>query len=366
MKHLALKCVYNDGGNQNGRFIGFAGTCSPKQMELNVAGRGRWCSNSDCQCFKFINGSRRLYPTGPCYESKIFHGDWGFGSGETAAGRPIRFQIDGPGGYAILTTVPPNDEERHRRIFGFFKIRHVFGEAGNPAGGAESTWLQSSRAYTVRLSWDDARRLYFWDYYANKSGGPRWSSRLNRELSNAQVKAILMDIMKWTEDSRVRSVTARFLNADFCGVAPFPKESGERSKSPTKPIRHPQQWGGRGGGGEGPDHLRLKKWIASHPEEVGVNRGTHGELEHPYLSGDEVDVCFDEGDGKFTIVEIETDHPHPAGSHQVIKYRALKCSEEGYELDDSRVRGVLVAWSFPRDCREFCKKYGIELFENRR
>lgn len=365
VKHLALKCNYNDGANQNGRFIGYAGTCSLVRMKANVAGDGRWCSNTNCPCYRYVHGQKSRYPRRPCYESAIFDGHWGFGSGATASGDPIRFQMDGSGGFAILTTVPPSEEERMRRIIGYFRILKVEEEDSNPAGIPTSTWLQSSKRDAVRLPWDDARRLYFWDYYANASGGPFWGSRLNRELTPEQVKAILTDIRDWASESRVRRTTSRFLRTELSGVKAFPKMRGARSAAPKIPVRKHPLHGRGGGGGEGVGHLRLKRYVAEHPESIGLSSAVRADIEHPFESGDQVDVCFTEKGGQFTVVEIETDNPHPAGSHQVVKYRALKCAQERYDLDDPRVHGILVAWTLPKKCRDFCDRYQIKHFEIR-
>ena len=119
-----------------------------------------------------------------------------------------------------------------------------------------------------------------------------------------------------------------------------------------------------GSGGEGSEHKHLKEWIAQNPQFLGINNPRVTKPEHRFLSGDAVDILFELSDGTDIVVEIETGMPMP-GCHQIIKYRALRCAEKGYDLMSSKVRGVIVAWIIPDDVRKFCDKYNIKCSEKK-
>jgi hypothetical protein len=119
-----------------------------------------------------------------------------------------------------------------------------------------------------------------------------------------------------------------------------------------------------GSGGEGKEHRLLKKHFERHPEQLGLNGIVRRQKEYAFISGDSADLVFWHKHGNITIVEIETDIPHP-GAHQLIKYRALMCAEGGLRLDSPKVRAILVAWSLPSGVRAFCRKYGMSWQEHR-
>lgn len=119
-----------------------------------------------------------------------------------------------------------------------------------------------------------------------------------------------------------------------------------------------------GSGGEGFEHRRLKEWVHDHPEAIDVHNVKESRMEHPFLSGDAVDVLFVTETGTDVVVEIETDNPFP-GAHQLLKYRALRCGQRCIPLDSNKVRAVLVAWTVDENITEFCTQYSIGWFEKK-
>lgn len=87
-------------------------------------------------------------------------------------------------------------------------------------------------------------------------------------------------------------------------------------------------------------------------------------MEHPFESGDQVDILFELPDGRHVVVEIETEMPHP-GAHQCIKYRALQEAATRRPLGSGAVAAVLVAHGFADRDRKFATRYGIRLCELR-
>ncbi len=362
--HVALKATYNNGGE--GVRVGFAGTCSRDIIKLNVHDEPRsFCSMKDCGCARFFRqGMKGPPPDGPCYESELFV-DWRFAAGWNHNGvrinTPRRLPSLNPdgGGVALVTTRFPGDSEGKRKVVGFFRI----GRVENPPN--KETWIIGDSRRGVRLLLDEARVFDFWDYYTNPSKGPPdWRQGLIRYLRDSQVRAFLQDFASISHDERARNV-AKSLLGELS-----PSSSKERwtfPQVPTSPGRAVQRLSLErkyGRGGEGPQHRDLKEWVRRHPDFLGYEPTSKGEAEHRFLSGDLVDVLLSTPEGRFAAVEIETDDPWP-GAHQALKYRVLKCAEEGFSLNSPKVDAVLVAWSIPADLRRFCKKYQVRVFEKK-
>lgn len=119
-----------------------------------------------------------------------------------------------------------------------------------------------------------------------------------------------------------------------------------------------------GSGGEGPEHRNLKNKVASNTGLIGLTDVIETHVEHRFMSGDRVDILFVLANGTSEVVEIETTDPCPGG-HQAIKYRVLRCAEEGWALGSKKVGASLVAWAIDDDVRSFCNRYGIRAIEIR-
>jgi hypothetical protein len=366
-RHVAIKCTYNNGGE--GALVGFAGTCSRDNIKLNTSDRPRvWCSNDKCPCKKlFVAGLSGPLPSddeenAPCYESRLFV-DWKYGAGwhlhGARRGKPIHLTLgsDG-GGVAILTTLFPGSRERDRHIVGLFRILRVKNDP------EQATSIEGASTLGIRLPLEEAKRLFFWDYYSTESAGPDWRTGLVRYLSDAEVAKILKDILGVTKDEHAQHVATKLLSDLRVDESDIAKVSGARGTTDRTFAARVSQLNKYGPGGEGPDHLRLKNWVSEHPESLGLTSSAKPDVEHQYLSGDRVDILFSLGKNRFTTVEIETLVPWP-GAHQVIKYRALQCAERGLSIVSDKVTGVLVAWKIPPDVRSFCDRYGILCVEKR-
>lgn len=357
-QHVAAKCTYNNG--DEGIYVGFNGTCSENITKSNIDSGRVWCSQKDCGCRKYYDeGFKGNKPIDPCYESVLFR-DWRYGSGwyhtGKRAGTRIRLSNVGKGKIAILTTRFPNDREIDRRIVGFFKIGHVINEPG------KETIMVGDKEFRIRLPLDEAKELYFWDYYSTK-GGARWGSGLIRYLNDDQVARILIDLRETLRDAKAKAMVARLVAKDFPKVSPPPasgpriKKSGNRTKRVSVTRKY-------GSGGEGNEHRKLKEWIAHNPTEIGLTKVKRTETEYVFASGDAVDIVFELDGDTYVVVEIETFDPYP-GCHQALKYRVLKCAELGLDIKSSNVEAVLVAWSISEEVKSFCNKYRIRCVEKK-
>ncbi|MFC1761186.1 hypothetical protein ACFL6U_03800 [Planctomycetota bacterium] len=351
-KHVAIKCTYNNG--DEGEFVGFYGACTEDLIKENVQNH-IWCSQSECSCKQYYeNGFHGKRPDFPCLESTLFK-DWWFGAGTFHTGKrkgiPKKAIIK-EGGICLLTTRFLGDKEEERRIIGLYRIGNVTNLKD------EETKFFADRKYTIRLPLEEAKQLYFWDYYKINSSKPLWGSGLHRFLEDQQTKKILLDLKQTVQSIQHREILEDLLK-DFKDIVP----SGEGLRKTTIPrkkrIAIKRKYGA---GGEGENHKRLKEWVANNPQAIGLKHVIKHELEYVFLSGDTVDILFQLKNGDDVVVEIETTVPLP-GCHQAIKYRALRCAERMLSLDSMNIKALLVAWNIPKDVQEFCEKYEILYYE---
>jgi len=246
------------------------------------------------------------------------------------------------GDIVFLSTRRPDTEEAERLFFGCFRL------ATPPYLDQDLGWvLESDRTMEVRLPDDVALGMYFWHFYRNKDGSVAWGSQLHRHLAESQTNDILQCLVNALDDHPEKDVLLLALGEHFV----------------QRPVRSPKKPTGRGsGGGESKEHHRLKNYVARHPGSIGLPRKSSATTEHPYLSGDQVDIKFDLPDGTAAVVEIETVCPLP-GAHQCIKYRALLEAQTGLPLGSGKVQAILVAYGFDEATRRFAHEYDIRLVE---
>jgi hypothetical protein len=207
-RHLAFKCTYNDGGE--GDLVGFHGICSLDNMEWNIkSGRDR-CNHPECPCKQhYDRGFTGSRPTPSfCYESSLFR-DWRFGAGFSQHGSKktqLRRIADAEvGRIAVLTTRFPEDDEVDRKIIGLFRIGEVRSD--------EETIVIADEKHRVRLPLEEAREVYFWDYYQgpNSPETVAWGTGLFRYLTDAQVARIVKDVQETVRDEHTRNVLGSLL-----------------------------------------------------------------------------------------------------------------------------------------------------------
>ena len=353
MKNIACNLIYNNGGE--GDFVGFYGRCTEDIIIYNIKkGSGRWCSNDRCSCKKYYNnGFKGKINEFPCNESILFK-NWEFSAGENFEDEEkVRMLHVGANKIAILTTTFANTREEERKIIGFFKIDNV---------SEDLNIVTASNYYRLRLSLEDSKELNFWNYYINnKNSKTEWKQRRFRYLEDEQVACILHDLLDIVRNDDDHSMIKKLLKSDFKKYSESkPKIKSALSENIGKKALLKRKYGS---GGESENHKKLKKYVANNPEIIGLlPEETEAKIEHSFLSGDLVDILFIPKSGELnTVVEIELDNVMP-GIHQAIKYRALRCSQLGIQLNDNRVRAVVVAWKFSEDEINLCKKYSINYF----
>lgn len=346
-RSVAFKCTYNDG--DEGASVGFNGTCSLDNIRRNLLAGRVWCNSSECRQF-YDSGMQGREPQRPCYESELFQ-KWRFCSGVyqsgPKAGESIPMVSPGKGKIAVLTTRFPGESEAQRKIIGAFRI-------GKVTDNCEVSAAPDGR---VRLTLDEAMQLHFWAYYGTPGDQPFWGYGLFRYLEDGQVHRLLVDVADTVRDEGVAKEVGHLIAAMF-DDADAPPANGclaALSHSRKSGVAAARKYGP---GGEGPEHKALKAYLAKNPDVLGLDKVTEVEVEHPFISGDSVDLLFSHSRNRYTVVEVETANPLP-GAHQAIKYRALLCAEKGLALDDPTVKAMVVAPSIPSNVSGFCERYGI-------
>jgi hypothetical protein len=85
-------------------------------------------------------------------------------------------------------------------------------------------------------------------------------------------------------------------------------------------------------GRESEDHLKLKEFIAAHPEVIGLPAESATQMEYLFVSGDRADIIIGIGPDSWAVVEIKNWEIGDLvkGVYQAIKYRALLQAEKGH------------------------------------
>lgn len=121
---------------------------------------------------------------------------------------------------------------------------------------------------------------------------------------------------------------------------------------------------GWGRGGEGPAHRLLKEYVAARPRLLGLSSIAQADVEHSFLTGDRVDILFNNHGPKRSVVEVEVEGERPVviGIHQAIKYRSLAAAADRLPLQDPQVRAYVVAYQteYP-EARALADRYDVRL-----
>lgn len=100
------------------------------------------------------------------------------------------------------------------------------------------------------------------------------------------------------------------------------------------------------GAGEGPQHKALKEFIYSHPESIGIRNVAKSDMEFILLSGDRLDVYFEQKDGTRIAVEVKSkisaDDDILRGIYQCVKYKAILDAENKTHGMFGNTRSLLV------------------------
>jgi hypothetical protein len=123
-----------------------------------------------------------------------------------------------------------------------------------------------------------------------------------------------------------------------------------------------------GGGGESPEHNRLKLFVAKHPKIVGLSTAVGlGKTEYPLKSGDKLDVFFRSGH-EHVAVEVKSALSSEAdivrGMFQCVKYQSVLEAQQATECLPRSARAILVLEAkLPEHLRPIKNVLGVEIVE---
>jgi hypothetical protein len=118
--------------------------------------------------------------------------------------------------------------------------------------------------------------------------------------------------------------------------------------------------------GESEAHRRRKLFISQQPALLGLRSTAISEIEHPFCTGDRVDVLFDNHGPKRCVVEVELEAAEQifVGIHQAIKYRSLAAAEIRLPIGPPDIEAFVVAYGKPDlACEELANPYAIRLLQ---
>jgi len=126
--------------------------------------------------------------------------------------------------------------------------------------------------------------------------------------------------------------------------------------------------GAGAGGGEGPEHLALKRYVRDNPGLVDLSiTFPVGTEEEPLPSGDRIDVLFKSAKlllGVEVKSRISNDVDLIRGLFQCVKYRAVMDAERAFERQKFTVDAVLVVGrAFPEHLQPLKNSLGVRVFE---
>ncbi len=118
--------------------------------------------------------------------------------------------------------------------------------------------------------------------------------------------------------------------------------------------------------GESEAHRRLKLFVAQQPSLLGLTSAAVSELEHPFCTGDRVDVLFRNHGPKRAVVEVELDQEEQVviGIHQAIKYRGLAAAEGRLPIRLPDVAAFVISYGgLGASAKDLAQDYDISLLE---
>lgn len=124
-----------------------------------------------------------------------------------------------------------------------------------------------------------------------------------------------------------------------------------------------------GVGGEGKEHNSLKKYIANHPDKVGINRVKRTIIEQVLLSGDKLDVYFECGRNKHFAIEVKPSYSQfddiLRGVFQCVKYKSVMDAMRVVDNDSyDNYTLLVIACKMPEPISLLAKELGVSYIDN--
>ncbi len=209
--NIAFKCFYCDGGKSNNS-IGFKFVCSDEMINYNInIAKNKVCSSSSCNCYEYLSGNisredledRYNNYDNFCYENKLLN-QWrafpDISFIEKKGAKVKNLKNVNPGSLVLLSTVLPNEKEKDRIIFGVYLMEDDYSIDYNTKG-----FLGANQKYKIELSFEEAKKVKFWDYYFNpknpeKIANSSTTYRYFDDVQASQVLEAISEVKKGTPD----------------------------------------------------------------------------------------------------------------------------------------------------------------------
>lgn len=121
-------------------------------------------------------------------------------------------------------------------------------------------------------------------------------------------------------------------------------------------------------GGESLAHKNLKKFIASHPEEIDISDWCQVDTEHILVSGDRLDVIVRTPTSTWAIEvksNISDEQDILRGIFQCVKYKAVLEAEKVIEKNGCEIRTLLVLeGTMPEKLQSVAKFLNVDYIDN--
>lgn len=212
--NIVFKCNYCDGGSNNNG-IGYKSVCSDEIINYNInIAKNKVCSAPECNCNQYLLGNitkseleeRNNENKNFCNERNLLNNWFSYPDISYIAkdGAKVKnLKNVNQGSLVLLSTVLPNEKEKDRIIFGVYLLQDDYLFAYNTEG-----YLKAHDKYRVELSFDESKKIRFWDYCYNTKNPKRIANssttyRYFDDIQAAQVLKAIMDIKKHTSEEAI-------------------------------------------------------------------------------------------------------------------------------------------------------------------
>lgn len=155
--------------------------------------------------------------------NKVFT-DWTIFTGKIKSGnrkgQPNRLVRLNQNSTCLLTVRNSDEEEKDRRIIGFYMLKEDF--SGRKC---EDGYIPSHEQYRLKLSEKESKEMLFWNYYRNDRTPDKitWNTGRYRYFENTMMATILQDIVSLKSDQDELEFAQEFLRY-FCRMNQINKE----------------------------------------------------------------------------------------------------------------------------------------------
>lgn len=223
--NIAFKCSYCDGGCDDNS-LGYKAVCSDENISYNInVAKNKVCSSPECNCYQYLQGNisraeldaRNDKNENSCYESQFLN-QWRAYPDMSFTGKKgekvKNLKNVNRASLVLLTTVLPNEKEKDRIIFGVYFLQEDYLIDYNTMG-----YLGADDKYNIELTFEEAKKIRFWDYYYNVKNPQRIAntSGLYRYFDDVQSAQLLKNICELKQGSDDEEISKEMFER-YCSI----------------------------------------------------------------------------------------------------------------------------------------------------